>query len=283
MSAFSHAALRSTLAAAGLALAAACAPDGDPAKAAPGASDGRLDELVELTRPLEETVTSDITDRRLLRARRLQGELREAGRPVGLAALEAFRQHGTDIVAVQQVLLDVAAYAAPDDTVELLTSLVLTTGPELGVRTRAAELLGETQPERAIEVLEPILRKARRSQTLPPSDLMLRAYVLAADTVGHSPVPVLCDVATNIYHEDAARHAACEELGKHPTQQGAKALEAILIESGGNAYIRRRAAQGLREALPRESACAIFERVVSLEVDQHMAEFLADMIEDNCW
>ncbi|MFT7487275.1 MAG: HEAT repeat protein, partial [Candidatus Paceibacteria bacterium] len=84
------------------------------------------------------------------------------------------------------------------------------------------------------------------------------------------------------YKDDAARHQAVKELGKHKTPHAHMALRQILVESTGNAYLRRKAAQAIKESFPREEACAIFAEISTMEADNNFLLFLADMIEDNC-
>jgi hypothetical protein len=243
----------------------------------------QLDELIELRRPLDETVTSNITDKRLHAERALRGRLQEAGREVGVAALAALKQRGEDQIDVQIGLLDVAAHAAPEDSRELLVNLIETSGPELGLRTEAVVLLAETSPARALEVLEPLIVDPIRNQTMPAMERMIEGFIVACSKTGHSPVDALCDVTTDFKHEPAARVRAVRELGKHPVPKSRKALEEIVVESSGDQYIRRIAAQALRESLPRETACGIFQRIASYEVDVNFQGFLFDLIEDNCW
>jgi len=133
-----------------------------------------------------------------------------------------------------------------------------------------------------VELIEPFLRKTRNASTMPDDEFLLKGYVTGCTGAGVDPVPVLVDMATNIFKQDAARHLAIKELGKHPTLQSQQALRAILVESTGNAYLRRKAAQAIRDVFPREEACAIFELISSMEADNSFLIFLADMIEQNC-
>lgn len=243
----------------------------------------QLDEFIELRRPLDPTLTSDFHDERLHAERAMRGRLQQSGREVGLAALDALKEHGEDLLAVQLGLLDVAAHAAPEDSRELLVNLIETSGPDLSLRTDAVVLLAETSPKRALEVLEPLVVDPIRNQTMPAMERMIEGFVIACSKTGHSPVDALCDVTTDFKHEPAARVRAVRELGNHPVPKSRKALEEILVESSGDQYIRRIAAQSLRNSLPRETACGIFQRVASLEADVNFQGFLADMIQDNCW
>jgi hypothetical protein len=246
----------------------------------------QLAELVETMTPLQKTVTSDITDKRFLRGRELLGRLREAGRPAGLEAMAILREtrpdDGPRPIDVERALLDVAAHAAPEDARPLLEALVSQYGPTLEVRTEATLLLAETSPARAVEILEPLVKKSHPTQTLPPAEFILRAFVTACDKTGRSPVPELADVATNLYADETARIRAVKELGHRPEPLAIQALQAILVESTGDGYIRRMAAQGLRDGLPRENACELFQRIADHEADLNFLQFLRDMLDKNC-
>ena len=73
-----------------------------------------------------------------------------------------------------------------------------------------------------------------------------------------------------------------KQLGNHPDPLGRQALEIILIESTGNGYIRRMAAQSLRKTLPAEEACALFKEVSKLEAETNFLVFLLDVIAETC-
>jgi HEAT repeat protein len=245
-----------------------------------------LAELVEVLTPLGKAVTSDITDRRLQRGLELLARLRAGGRENGLEALallgEKPRGDTTRPVDVERGLLDVAAHAAPQDARPLLEVLVTQYGASLELRTDAALLLAETSPERALEVLQPMVVKAHPSQTQPPAEFLVKSWVLACDRTGRSPVPELADVATNLLMDETARIRAVKELGKRPEPLAIQVLQAILIESTGDGYLRRMAAQGIRDSLPKESACEVFNQVADREADLSFLQFLRDMLEKNC-
>jgi hypothetical protein len=124
--------------------------------------------------------------------------------------------------------------------------------------------------------------KQKSNQTMPPAEFLVRAWCTACDKTGRSPVPELCDVATNLFQEESARVRAVKELGHRPDPRGEKALRAILVESTGDGYLRRMAAQGLRDTLPRETACGVFQQVADREADLNFLRFLADMLDKNC-
>jgi HEAT repeat protein len=262
--------------------AASAAPSGPPGGPAAESAVERVRELVQALQPIDPTLTSDLQDQKFLHGRELLSELRASDRQVGLEALRVLREEGSEVVEVERALLDVAAHAAPEDTRPLLETLVTEYGPAMHLRAEAALLIGETSPEAAVRVLQPWLEKTRPGRTMPPMEFLVRGWITACDKLGRSPVEVLADVATNLYMEEAARHLATRALGDHPEPLAIKALESILTESSGNAYMRRLAAQGLVKVLPREEACALFLQVADREADLNFAQFLADVLDKNC-
>ncbi len=250
--------------------------------AAREAAEARVQELIEVLTPLDRTVTSDITDQQFIRGQELLAELATAGPEVGRAALRALQVQATRVVDVERGLLAVGARAATADAVPLLENMVTQYGPALDLRTEAALLLAEVAPERAIPILEPMVLRRKTNQTMPPAEFLVRAWCTACDRTGRSPVPELCDVATNLFQEEAARVRAVKELGRRPDPRGEKALRAILVESTGDGYLRRMAAQAIRDTLPRETACDVFRQVGDKEADLNFLRFLADMVDKNC-
>jgi hypothetical protein len=245
-------------------------------------ADARIAELIEALTPIAETVTSDISDAHFHRGNQLLAELSAADREVGLAALRALQDRRANGVEIEKGLLTVAAKAATADTLPLLLNLTSEYGASLELRTEAALLLGEVAPERAIPILEPMVLRRTRNQTTPPVEFLLVAWVTACDKTGRSPVPELCDVATNLFQEGSARVRAVKELGRRPAPRGEKALRAILVESTGDGYLRRKAAQSILATLPRETACDVFRRTGDKEADLNFLQFLANMVEQNC-
>jgi len=241
-----------------------------------------LAELVELSMPLEATVTSDITDQRFIRRLELLADLSNRGPAVGRAALDELQRQTSGVQDVEQALLQVAAKSDPEGTAPLLANLATEFGPSLFLRTEAVLLLGETAPTRALEVLQPWIGNARPGRTLPPQEFIVKAWTDACDGVGRSPVPQLCDVATNLLLDGASRVRAIKELGRRPDPAGEKALRSILVESTGDGYLRRKAAQALRDSLPEEAACEVFRQVADREADPNMLRFLIDMLEEHC-
>jgi hypothetical protein len=254
--------------------------------AAPDAAAARIDKLVERFTPLAKTVTSDLSDAQFIEGQKLLAELSKAGPEVGRAALARLRAP-TDgkprPQAVERALLTVAARAAPEDSKVLLENLVTQYGTDLALRTEATLLFAEVQPLRAKEILEPFVRRARQSQTLPPQEFLVRAWVTACEQSKTDPVPALADAATNLFMEEPARVRAVKELGHHKGNLLAeKALRAILVESTGDGYLRRMAAQALIELLPRETACSLLTEVADKEADSNMLIFLSDALDKYC-
>jgi len=245
-----------------------------------------IERLIELSTDLDPNLTSDHHDRHLHARRAYVEELRRAPKAIGLAALETFKdveeQSESAPILVRVNLLDIAAHCATEETVPLLEALVVEYGHRIDIRTEATLLLGTVAPERAVAILTPLLERTKSTSTLPADEFLLQAYVRGCEGSGTDPVPILADVATNIFKQDAARHLAVRELGKHKTLYSQQALRSILVESTGNAYLRRKAAQSIREVYSREEACEIFELVATMEADNNFLAFLADIIQDNC-
>ncbi len=241
-----------------------------------------LAELVEVSTPLQKTVTSDVTDKRFVRRLELLAELSSRPPAVGKAALQELQRRTEPVQDVEQALLRVAAKCDPEGTADLLANLATEYGPTLFLRTEALLLLGETAPVRALEVLQPWIGNARPGRTLPPQEFIVQAWADACDGVGRSPVPEMCDVATNLLLDGASRVRAVKELGRRPDPAGEKALRSILVESTGDGYLRRKAAQALRDSLPEEAACEVFRQVADREADPNMLAFLVDLLEEHC-
>ena len=176
-----------------------------------------------------------------------------------------------------------AQEVAPQQSEDLLQHLMVDYGHGIDDRTEATLLLAETAPERYLGSAERyLLRRGRPNQTMPNDEFLARGWVLACEAVGSSPAPMMADVATNLAMEPAARYYAAETLGRYPSPLGRQALETALIESTGDGYLRRKAAQALRESVPAEAACDLFNHVLSREVDENFKAFLVNMIQVNC-
>ena len=267
---------------------AGCKPSPAPSPAANTAQAERtakLDRLVELFTPLAETVTSNITDQRFIDGQALLAELSGPDPALGQLALARLRQDSGPKLPkdVERALITVAARADREGTRTLLENLVTQYGAELSLRTEAVLLFAEVHPDRAVEVLEPYVRKGRQESTLPPAEFLVRSWIIACDKLGKDPVPVLADVATNLYMDSSARVMAVKALGLHPESRlSQQAISAILIESTGDGYLRRMAVQSLLKLVPRESACQILTQVADREGDTNMLFFLKDVLDKNC-
>lgn len=269
---------------------AGCGPS-NAASATPGArtpAEKQIDELVEAGVPLPGDLTSDILDRHWHRWQELLANAKAGGREVGLAALQRLREgapkdeNGIPYQSIELGLLATAAYAAPEDARPLLDALITQYGAGLHLRTEALLYLADTQPEHALELIEPWVTKTRPNQTMPPAEFIVASWEHACELTGRSPVPQLADVATNLFYDQTGRVRAVKLLGKYRDPLGAQALQAILIESTGDGYLRRMAAQSLRDTLSQEDACAVFRIVSQREADLNMLKFLADLLEKLC-
>ncbi len=278
-----------TLAAAALCAVAtlACGPDSSSAPASESPAGGpaeRIEALVEAYQPVPASATSDKHDAALQHRRALVEELRGGDRELGLAAWAAFRanEHGRD--ELRSALLEVASVCDPADMAPVLEHMVVTydSALGLGLRTRAAELLAETAPERALEVLAPLLTEKDVNVTLPPREVMVRAWASAARAAKRQDLGVLIDVAADIRQPADTRYAAIAELGVFGGTTARQALEEVLFEPTSDAYLRRKAAQSLEAFLEPAELCPILERAGSHEHDEIFAQFLASMMAKHC-
>lgn len=241
-----------------------------------------IEHLVEALTPMDETWTSDVKDAWFHNTVEIVGELKGAGPEVGEEALRYLREEGHEAIGVEVGLLTVAAFADPEGTQPYLEELIFEYGHTIHRRAEAVLLLSEIAPHRAVELFDPHLRDPRQHKTYPDAEFFVRGYISAANRIHHDSVDLLADVTTNIWHQDAARHFAVRELGNHRSEIGRQALQITLIESTGNGYLRRLAAQALVKSLPRETACQIFGTVANKEADQNFLQFLIDVITENC-
>lgn len=268
---------------------AACAPgDGDAAAVdeatasaveVTAADAARAEVLIaRLTPPPPERVEAQdpwVDDRRAVLAG--MGDETEG---VGVA-LERLVRTGDHDRATRRGALEAAALAAPRHVAPYLAELVDDYGEDLGLRETAARVLGRADPALAIEALEPHLRSRPRG-TYPPTETILDGWLAAKRALGEDPVPVLALVATDIYMDEATRNRSIRELGADATPLAREALRELLIESTGNGYLRRLAAQSVAAAFAEAEACAILEEVAMREADPSMQVFLANLIDAHC-
>ena len=252
-----------------------------PMRAA-GTPEEQVAELIEAFTPLDRTVTSDISDAKFIHGQKVQAELSKAGPAVGHAALMALQDPTAKPVDVERALLTVAARANPAETQTLLENMLTQYGASMSLRTEGTLLLAEIAPKRAIELLEPLVKKQKQDSTMPDEEFLERAWIIACDKVGRSPVPELCDIATNLFQPTYPRVMAIRELGKRPDPRGEAALRTILVESTGDGYVRRVTVQSLHTLLPSETACTLFREVAAREADMNFLRFLSDALEKWC-
>jgi len=267
-----------------LLLLGACLGACDRTNASGGAADPAReihDLVTALTPPAATALPVEKSEFFATRKRTLE-RLRGSSEANGLEALRVLREEHLALPEVRAGLLDVAAHTAPKATVDLLAKLVVTFGEADHVRSEATRLLGECDPVRAIEILEPILRDQYDGRTYPPEDRMLAAWLAANERLSLDPVPLLTLVATDLKRPMEARHLATRELGRFPSDQGRQALQNILVESSGNGYIRRLAMQALRESLPKEEFCSLALTVQQRESDPQFIIYIQHHIDDYC-
>lgn len=209
-------------------------------------------------------------------------ELRAGGPELGRAALARYRESAEASVDVRIGLLDVAAHAAPQETREVLVDLVTTYGADLGLRTKACELLAVSSPETAVSLLEPLITSSTRGATYPQDDRMVEAWLTAMRSLKRDPAEVLARIVTDPNLPPESRHFAARTLGEEPSPVGRQALEVALTESGGNNYLRRVALQSLQKTLPADEFCPKIRAVFDHEADLNFQIFLSSALEKYC-
>lgn len=244
----------------------------------------KVGALMEAFRPIALDLTSDHHDRQIFEQREIYQDLLKMGPEVGRAALHAYTGAQDEPMLVRRALLWLGGKTAPQEAENLLAHLMDTYGYEFSDRTEAALVLAESSPDRFMEIARPYLeRREKLSKWMPDDEFLVQGWVNANIVKGTSPVPLLADVATNLLIMPNARSLAAKRIGDFPNELiGQRALETCLIESSGDHYLRRMAAQSLLKLLPRETACTVFEETFSREQDPGMAQFLQDMIQKNC-
>ena len=200
---------------------------------------------------------------------------------LGSRMITHLRREGDIPRSTQRLMIEAIARSGAPEAPAFLADLVLEYGADLGVRAKAAEELWRVSPEGALETLEPLLRERPRATT-PPGENLLAGWLAAKRALDEDPSEVLALVATDLFREDAVRIAAVRALGECRAPIVRATLEAVLVESTGNFYLRRIAAQTVFKALETEEACALIERVLSLEADMNMQVFLADLFTRSC-
>ena len=248
-------------------------------------SDGKVElaELFTAYEPVSPTATSDKQDAAFHRRQEVLERLRHGSQALGRAALEEFHADPKRAPELRHALLDIAAHCAPDETTPLLEQLFREFGPPIDLRTNATLLLGECAPEHAMELFPPILRDPKLPRTYPDRERVLEAYLLAAKKTGAQADELLAELATALFQAPSVRYLAVEALAKYPTQHSLSALEEVLVESGSDGLLRRKAAQAIRDGFPRDVGCATLERVADRESNVEFLQFLANMLEQHCF
>ena len=265
----------------------ACGAQSDAGKAHGGSatsSAARIQALLDAYEPVPLEATSDKHDAALRRQREMLAELLEGDRELGLAALAAFRAHSGEREEVRSALLEVAACCDPQGSATLLEHMVVSYDPELGLglRTHAARLLAQTSPQRALELLEPLLLAEHPNVTLPPREALVRAWATAAHARGLKEARVLTDVACDLAQPADARYAAIDSLAGFGGALTRSALETVLFEQSSDAFLRRKAAQALEAFLAPAELCQILAQASSHEHDEVLMLFLSSMMDRNC-
>jgi HEAT repeat protein len=263
-------------------LIGACTPESSAAASEEARVEREVRDLMRALTPLDPAALPVARSEWHLTRRRTTERARTLSRDFGSTARRILVEERPEQEEVRVGLLDAAAHCDPEGTEDLLVQLVLTYSDELLVRGRAAELLGETRPERGLEVLEPILREQWDGRTYPAEEKMLNGYLAACQGSGHDPAPVLALIATDIQRQQDVRHLATKTLGDFDTPLSRQALRNIMTESTGNSMIRRFAVQSLRKLLPKEEFCPLVKQVQGHEADEQMILFLESMLNENC-
>ena len=244
----------------------------------------KIQELVEIFRPIDLTLTSDHFDRQIMEQREIFREL-VAGEPeFGWAALHAYTQAKEEPYLVRRALLWVGGKASPKESEDLLATMVEEYRVPIEDRTEAALILAETAPQRYLDIVRPYLERERRAtKTMPDDEFLVDGWVNACIELGESPIPMLADVATNLLIMPNARYRAAKRMREFPNEIiGQRALETCLVESTGDHYLRIMAAQSLIELLPRESACEMFRMTLARETTLEFRAYLENTIQKNC-
>jgi len=243
------------------------------------ADEARAGELLELlTPPPPERVElqNDWID--LRRKTIEEAHLEERGVGVALMRRVAADEHDR---IVRRAALEAAARMAPEQVTPYLALLIVGYGEDLGLRETATRVIGDVAPERAVEILGPLVRDNPRG-TYPPSETILDGWLTASAALELDTVPDLALVATDLRRDESTRHRAVRELALAATPLAREALREVLLESTGNGYLRRLAAQGVVDAYEAAEGCALLEEVALLEADPSMQVFLANLVAANC-
>jgi hypothetical protein len=243
-----------------------------------------LDLISELTPP-PATASSQMRQEYFERRREVLAELDDLPIELGERIARDLEEQRQRNEVLRADLLEVAARVDPeglaDDLVELVGSYRgARLGEELRLRAKGAEVLARVRPQAAFDLLEPWIIDPTGYGTGPSQEILLAAWLEAAKRLEVDPSATLAAVATDLRAENPARHLAVSALGARPSELGRNTLRQVMLESTGNAYLRRKAAQAIRDSYPSANAIALFEEVADLEADTNFLLFLQDVIHE---
>ena len=244
--------------------------------------DQEVGDMVVAFRLPPETASSAVQDDWLRRRRKILLDMKDRSPEFGAAVLAEFHERGDEPAVVRSALLEAAAIANPEAAGPVLVELVTQYGDDLGLRTDACRILGENVPARAHELFPDILLNPQRSSTAPPDEAMLDGWLTACRALELDPGTPLTLLATDMQRDAATRHLAIRALANYPGRISIAALEEVLLESSGNAYMRRLAAQSLIQIGEFETICPILQRVYDREADVNFQLFLHNTIQEHC-
>ena len=259
------------------------APEPSVTVAERAAAREQLVALTELYGIVDPLLLSDKKDALMAERESLRKKLRSAGLATALEAEAMFHEWPARDEFARSVLLEVAAHGRPAALSDSLIDIVRLYDPELGlfVRTEAARILAETSPEAAVQLFRELLSSPPNA-TLPPAEVLLRRFGEATAAIGQPDAPLLADIVTDFQRAPDLRYAAITLLGGIDDPRSRQALEVVLVESGSDGYVRRKAAQALANLLPPDELCPILLRVADRETSEAFLLFLANQIELLC-
>ncbi|MEZ5978920.1 MAG: hypothetical protein R3F34_11945 [Planctomycetota bacterium] len=180
-------------------------------------------------------------------------------------------------------LLDAATRAmsngAQEEIARFLALRVERFGAPMMERNQACKLLGEHCPEQAVTTLRPLLSPEERGTTLPDDEYLVAGYVAAAKAVDEDPTAVLCSVADDPRRDSYARVLALRELEGSTSPTAIATFESVMVESSGDAAIRRAAVVSYVASVPAAKAIERLEKVQEREADYNMQRFLQDAVD----
>ncbi len=244
-------------------------------------------DLITACTPPSATANSAIRNDWYARRTQLMDELRDAGPEVGRAVLDAYAADPEALLDVRRGLLEVAAHNAPEEAAPVLVQLFSEYGEHLGLRTKACELLAVAAPAEAVDLIAAVLEDRYPGRSYPPEETMVRAYEEACLAAQVDYVPLLSIVAADLYEDQTGRVMAVRALGRAAGVRSRETRRTVVVESAGNAQLRRGAAQSLLEQCkvdPETEAafCSIMEEIMNKEADLNFQHFLVDVIEEHC-